>query len=184
MSWSTIRRALLAVIIAAYAGVLLAIWLIPGASLAEVRLMVDPRFQVSPGGYRALLTVAVSAFAALTLLGAWSWSTRTDRPFRIADGSERSVEAAAALVQRAVITRHDVRTVDVSVEHQRGALAVRFAIDVTSDALIGDVETRARDAAIALASRVEQPLAAAEVTITFAELNLVAARAHRAARAA
>ncbi len=181
MNWSAVRRAMLLVTLTSSVALLAAVWLMPIAPLAHVTTLIDPQVQVSAASYRAIISVAVAALAALVLLGAWSWSTRPDRPFELADGSELPVEAAADLVQRAVVTRRDVRTVEVAVEHYRSTLAVQLAIDVTANALIADVEERAREAATALASRVGLPLAAAEVIITFEELNLVAARARRRA---
>ena len=181
MNWLTVRRALTVAMLAVFAALLVGAWVAPTATLSELTQPLPTAFEVTTLTYRAVTSVLLLGSAALAVLIGWSWSTRPTRHFTLRDGGTLTVTDAATLVRQALVRRVDVRSAEVVVEHRSAGLAPRMTIDVTADALIAEIETHARSTALSLAARVNAPLIDLEVTLTFQELNLVAARERRAA---
>ena len=181
MNWSTVRRALTVAMLAAFAALLVGAWLEPAATLWELTQPLPTAFEVTTLTYRAITSVMLLASAALAVLIGWSWSTRPTRHFELREGGTLTVIDAAILLRQALIRRVDVRSAEVVVEHRSAGLAPRMTIDITADALIAEIETHARNSALSLAARVNAPLVDLEVSLTFHELNLVAARERRTA---
>ncbi len=184
MTWSIfVRRALLSATLTAYVALIAGVWLASPSTIRELTAELPAALEASTVAYRGVASVVLIASALLVALAGWSWRTRPKRPFALEDGNRLTVAAAATLLRQAVIRRSDVRTAEVVVEHRSGSVAASMTLDVTADALLAEIEEHARDAARALAARVNAPISDLHVAITFDELDLVAARARRAAPA-
>jgi hypothetical protein len=183
MHWKPTLRAITLATLAAYAALIVGVWLAPPAMIRHAASDLPVALEASTTTYRAVATVVIASVAALVGLSAWSWRTRPSRPFQLATGEPLAVATAATLLRQAILRRSDIRTAQVAVEHRWGSVAASVRLEVTTDALLADIEEHARVATVALASRVNEPLSKLTVAISFKELNLVAARARRAATA-
>jgi hypothetical protein len=173
----SIPRVIALATLASYAALLVGVWLSPPATIDELTAGLPTALDASLLTYRVCASVLLSSGAALVMLATWSWQTRPRRPFRLSSGEQLSVDRAETLVRRSLMRRPDIRSARVTVIHRSGGVAALIRIDVTPDALLADIEDYARRTTANLAERVGEPLSDVEITITFQELNLVAARA-------